>query len=129
MRWNVVLFPNGTPALLNDQWLLRLTASRPVEPRAAHEVEVGLNLSTPPAVQVDFLWMVWRIALPGCPIHIETHGAPLPAGRIGMPGEPPVTSRGFLHPEATWRTRRGAIRHGVAFQLDVMAVYRPAPRD
>lgn len=126
MRWSSLpLLPNGTPAMLNDRWMLRISSNRHA-PATTHELDVRLEEATPPTVPVDFLWAIWRVRAGGR-IHMHPITAQLPLSTTPGPGQPGNMQWSVLVADAAWRTTRGRERYGVVFWLEILPVWRPKP--
>jgi hypothetical protein len=128
MRWLLPLVANGSPALLNDRWLVRIVSDYH-SPDVRHELEFRLNLATPPTVPVDFLTVIWRMYNPGARgvrVCFPTFG--LPMGAIGGPAAPPVGVLAEYNPEAPQGILAADDERGVTFQLEVRPVWKPDPR-
>lgn len=128
MHWtNLELFANAVPALLDDRWLLRITASRPARD-ATHALDVQLHKAIPPSVPGDFISLIWRIHAAGH-TKVVMHAAYLPLDAPGGPAGPAMTTYMVFDPEVPWKTRSGRERRGCHFQLDILPVWRPPAKD
>lgn len=128
MRWtNLAMFPGAAPVLLADKWLLRLTADHARTQDTTHGLDVRL-IEAMPTQPADFLEIVWRIQTAGA-LYVHTWASVLATGTPGGPGGPVVALTSVYDHAAVWRTRAGRTRRGVYFQLDVLPVWRPTPKD
>lgn len=129
MHWpSLTLFANGAPMLLNDRWLLNLTADRPRVFTTTHELDIRLEPAVPPTVPVDFLWVVWRVRAGGS-LQLTSYATPLAAETEAGPGGPRMFEYCLYHPDAIWHTRSGRERRGVTFTVEHRPVWRPKPKD